>query len=87
MGLKKNGAPDTIFNPNNFITRAQFGTMLSRLLYDGAYNVPLDSKSLWYQEHLEALQENNIMTKISSPMTRKEIKGWIILMMYRIANK
>lgn len=38
MGLKSDGTPDTKFNPNAVVTRAQFGTMLSRLLYGNQYN-------------------------------------------------
>lgn len=38
MGLKSDGTPDTKFNPNGEVTRAQFGTMLSRLLYNSTYN-------------------------------------------------
>ena len=87
MGLKQDGTPDSIFNPNQYITRAQFGTMLSRLLYDGIYNVALSSNIPWYQNHLQALQKEVIMTQISNPITRKEMRGWIILMMYRIAQK
>jgi hypothetical protein len=74
MGLKQDGSPDKEFNPNIAVTRAQFGTMLSRLLYDGIYNVPLGSKVPWYQKHLQALQINGIMTQISNPLTRKELR-------------
>lgn len=84
MGLKKDGRPDTVFNPNAYITRAQFGTMLSRLLYGNSYNIHILSPFPYYKKHLEILQQNNIMTKIDNPVTKKEIKSWIMLMMYRI---
>lgn len=84
MGLKKDGRPDTVFNPNAYITRAQFGTMLSRLLYGNNYNIHILSPFPYYKKHLEILQQNNIMTKIDNPVTKKEIKSWIMLMMYRI---
>ena len=87
MGLKQNGNPDTIFNPNQYVNRAIFGTMLSRLLYGNENNIPLNSTTPWYQNHLKALQSDGIMTQISNPITRKEIKGWIMLMMYRISQK
>ncbi|MEI7919356.1 MAG: S-layer homology domain-containing protein [bacterium] len=40
MGLKSDGkTPDTIFTPRATITRAQFGTILSRLIYGDVYNI------------------------------------------------
>ena len=87
MGLKKDGTPDTIFKPNNYVTRAQFGTMLSRLIYGDMYNVALGSKTPWYYNHLQALQKNEIMMQISNPTIKKEMKGWIMLMLYRISQK
>ncbi|MEI7563133.1 MAG: hypothetical protein WCJ39_05720 [bacterium] len=39
MGLKPDGTPDTVFNPMAVVTRAQFGSALSRLLYGGYNNV------------------------------------------------
>lgn len=87
MWLKKDGTPDSIFNPNKYVTRAQFGTMLSRLLYGDSYNIDLWSAIPFYQEHLEILQKNNIMTKINNPITKVEIKSWIMLMMYRISQQ
>jgi hypothetical protein len=32
MGLNANGTPDQEFNPEDIVTRAQFGTILSRVL-------------------------------------------------------
>ena len=40
MGLESDGTPGKVFNPNTTVTRAQFGTMLSRLLYGNTYNKP-----------------------------------------------
>lgn len=40
MGLHADGkTPKPSFDPQDFIDRAQFGTMLSRMLYDGQYNL------------------------------------------------
>lgn len=39
MGLDYYGNPDTIFNPNHFVTRDQFVTILSRLLFRWQYNL------------------------------------------------
>jgi len=39
MGLDYYGNPDTIFNPNHFVTRDQFVTILSRMLFRWEYNL------------------------------------------------
>ena len=65
MGLNSDGTPNTVFNPDGEVTRAQFGTMLSRLLYGNAHNT---SSGVWYEAHLQALKADAIMTKISTPM-------------------
>jgi hypothetical protein len=39
MGLEADGiTPATVFNPNRPLDKAQFGTMLSRLLYGSRYD-------------------------------------------------
>lgn len=38
MGLKSDGTPNTTFNPTAEVTRAEFGTTLSRLLYGSTNN-------------------------------------------------
>ena len=39
MGLEADGkTPDTVFNPNSYIDKAMFATMLSRLLYGSTYD-------------------------------------------------
>jgi hypothetical protein len=39
MGLQSDGkTPLKRFNPNAFVTRAEFGTVLSRVLYGTTYN-------------------------------------------------
>jgi hypothetical protein len=49
----------TQFDPNATVTRAQFGTVLSRVLYGDQYNTP---GNLYYTNHLTALQLNGIIT-------------------------
>jgi len=39
MGVDYYGTPDTVFNPNYFITRDQYVTMLSRILFGNEYNI------------------------------------------------
>lgn len=70
------------FRPNDFVTRAEFWTVLSRALW---WN-----KNEWwekyYQNHLKALKSEWIMNNISSPMG-SEIRGYVMLMLMRTANK
>jgi hypothetical protein len=47
MGLGNDGTPAAKFNPDNQVTRAQFGTILSRLLR-GAVNNSSDPAT-YYQ--------------------------------------
>jgi hypothetical protein len=79
MGLQQDGTPDTVFNPNQVVNRAMFGTALSRILGWEQYN---STTGLWYQAHLNALQANNIMTQINNPMM-EEVRGYVMLMLMR----
>ncbi|MCF7835181.1 right-handed parallel beta-helix repeat-containing protein [Candidatus Gracilibacteria bacterium] len=80
MGLKSDGSPDTKFNPNSTVTRSQFGTSLSRLLYGEEFNV--SGNELWYKKHLNNLKFKQIMTKIENPNI-KEKRGYVMLMLMR----
>lgn len=66
------------FNPNDIVTRAQFGTVLSRALYDDAYN----GGTPYYIDHLQALKDASIMKNVSTPNV-SEIRGYVMLMMMR----
>lgn len=61
MGLDDNGNPAPTFNPTNTVTRAQFGTVLSRLLYGNLNNAQKGTQR--YKQHLEALKNAGIMKK------------------------
>jgi len=86
MGMKSDGLiPKTTFEPNDFVTRAQFGTILSRILFWWQYN--LSEKEIlervpYYQKHLAALKSYNIMTKISNTQML-EIKWYVYMMLFR----
>ncbi len=79
MGLQSDGTPDTAFNPAQEVTRAQFGTILSRLIRANQYN----GGTPYYTSHLNALKLAGIMTQITNPTTRKELRGYVMLMMQR----
>ena len=79
MGLKSNGDPDSVFNPNDLVNRAQFGTAFSRALYGETNN---SETGLWYEQHLQALKTDGIMNQITIP-TAQELRGYVMLMMMR----
>ena len=70
------------FQPNMNVTRAQFGTIMSRLLWWKKYA----GGTPYYRKHLNALKENNIMTQIQNPEKRTELRQWVWLMLMRSAE-
>ncbi|MCX6823128.1 MAG: S-layer homology domain-containing protein, partial [candidate division SR1 bacterium] len=79
MGLMGQGI--TAFNPNGVVTRAQFGTVLDRVL-NGAAN---DGGDPYYADHLAALKDAGVMTKTDTP-NAPEVRGYVMLMMQRAAE-
>ena len=90
MWLEADGiTPYEVFNPSSFVTRAEFGTVFSRLLFWLKYNIKDESivfnqKWFWYKDHLDALNRYGVMTKIDWDWPQKlELRWWIMLMMQR----
>lgn len=82
MGLESDWIqPQKSFNPNAVVTRAQFGTILSRLIFGDIYNISW-ANEFYYVRHLQALKEHAIMKKIEDPFM-VEIRGWVMLMLQR----
>ncbi len=71
------------FKPNDVVTRAEFGTVLSRAIWGDANN---GWWSTYYEKHLNALKTEWIMTKIENP-SAKELRGRTMLMMMRMFEK
>ena len=71
------------FLPNMTVTRAQFGTIMSRLLWWKKYA----GGKPYYRKHLNALKENNIMTQIENPEKRTELRQWVWLMLMRAGEE
>jgi hypothetical protein len=67
------------FEPDAIVTRAQFGTILSRVLYGNQFN----GWSPYYANHLQALKDAGIMTNINNPERIKELRWWVMLMLMR----
>jgi len=68
----------TSFRPKDFVTRAEFWTVLSRMLWGDEY----EWWELYYENHLKALNINWIMNNISSPFNN-EIRWYVMLMLMR----
>lgn len=48
MWLEENGVtPRKLFDPNMYVTRAQFGTVLSRLLFGDTYNIKEEERTVY----------------------------------------
>jgi len=72
--------PNHKFRPNDIVTRAEFITALSRLLYstsDGEYR----STSKYYVHHMEKLKNEWIITNDNPNMTEK--RWYVMLMLLR----
>lgn len=81
MGIDADGNALEYFYPNNIVTRAEFGTVFSRVLY---WSVNNQKDGLYYEKHLAALKEAGILTNDNPTM--EEVRGWVMIMMYRSVN-
>ena len=72
----------TSFKPKDFVTRAEFWTVLSRALWWDKYGW----WNTYYESHLKALQNEWIMKKIDVPMDN-EIRWYVMLMLMRSVNQ
>lgn len=75
------------FLPNKLVDRAEFWTILSRLLWWDKYDVvDATATKLYYTRHLEALNREWIMTQIENPTSRYELRKWAWLMLMRVKS-
>ena len=78
------------FDPNDYVTRAEFGTVLSRFLYwdeNNLHTQEFQGKAKWYSKHLSALKLNWIMTQIDEKrITSKELRWYVMIMLMRSAQ-
>lgn len=82
MGINADGSALENFNPNGLVTRAEYATVFSRVLYWDKNN---QAWADYYSKHLAALKEAGILSN-DNP-TIQEVRGWVMLMMYRSANE
>jgi hypothetical protein len=76
--------PKDSFDPYDYVDRAQFGTILSRMIYKDENNIKSGEENIynWYEKHLNALKDDGVMTKIENP-NMLEKRSWVILMLHR----
>ena len=81
MWIDANGKSLEYFNPSGKVTRAEFATVLSRVLFGSANNQKGDN---YREKHIQALEEAGILT--NTDPTIQELRWWILLMLYRSQN-
>jgi hypothetical protein len=81
MGIMGQGISQ--FRPFDVVTRAEFGTILSRVLWGNKY----DGETPYYAAHLNALKTAGIMTQITDPENTKEVRGYVMIMLQRADEK
>jgi hypothetical protein len=83
MGIHPDYTALSDFRANDYVSRAEFWTVFSRILR-GATNEGTDQ--FWYQNHLLALKNADIITNIDPDI--KELRVWVFLQIYRsVINK
>ena len=78
MWINADWSPMENFNPNKPISRAEFATVLSRVLFGSTYN---QNGNNYYEKHIEALNKANILNDTNPKIT--EWRWWIMTMLYR----
>ena len=78
MGIHANGAPLSKFLPYSLVTRWEFWTVFSRILYGNGNNIDWNN---YYEKHLQLLKNANILQNTDHSLM--ELRGWILLMLYR----
>jgi hypothetical protein len=81
MWIHWNWKPLEEFEPNRIVTRKEFATVFSRILFWDRFNI--DGPEYW-TKHINALKEISVL-KDGNPALQ-EVRGWVMLMMYRSAE-
>lgn len=73
------------FKPNKLLDRAEFGTIVSRLLRWDKFNKPNATRvNKYYTNHLEEVKKENLITQIDNPEQIKELRKWIWTVLKKI---
>ena len=82
MGINADGTPIEAFEPHKLVSRAEFATVLSRVIWGNKHNISGDDR---YSAHLQALKKYEIITS-DVPANRWELRGRALLMLHRNAQ-
>ena len=74
------------FLPNAIVTRAEFWTVMSRVLWGDRYDIMDTDNRVYYEDHLQALKRDGILMQIENPEARWEIRKWVWLVFRRISE-
>jgi len=80
MGLKGDGTVASTFNANDTITKAQFATILSRLVYGNTNN---STDACRYCKHVDALKAHGII-KVTTDLLDPLQRSVAMIMLMRI---
>ena len=78
MWIHANGNALSKFLPNMLVTRWEFATVFSRVLYGSVYNI---DGANFYEKHLQVLKDAGVLTNTNPSLI--EARGWVVLMLYR----
>ena len=78
MWINADGTPIELFNPHGIVSRWEYATVFSRVLFGAKFN---KEGADFYTNHLEALKTAWILTNTLPSI--QEMRGWVMLMMYR----
>ena len=82
MGINADGTPMQAFEPHKLVSRAEFATVLSRVIWGNKHNIAGDDR---YSAHLQALKKYEIITS-DVPANWWELRGRALLMLHRTAK-
>ena len=82
MGINADGTPIQAFEPHKLVSRAEFATVLSRVIWGNKHNITGDDR---YSAHLQALKKYEIITS-DVPANWWELRGRAFLMLHRTAK-
>ena len=79
MGINADGTPIQAFEPHKLVSRAEFATVLSRVIWGNKHNISGEDR---YSAHLQALKKYEIITS-DVPANWWELRGRTLLMLHR----
>ena len=79
MGINADGTPMQAFEPHKLVSRAEFATVLSRVIWGSKHNISGDDR---YSAHLQTLKKYRVITS-DVPANWWELRGRALLMLHR----